>query len=234
MLACGKAYGKSKVLVVMLAALLAAGLVTQISVGLRFRVKLLAMTADDVKNREEQRYEKFMKGENSKEDMKKEDHVVDASLDMRLQIWKNLLGKVTDSPQHVIFGYGQLGPSYIGDELKYASGYAVQQYSAHNEYLDIVVRTGFVGLILYLVVFGTVLASAWKNKNSPAGSAGWMYFHMTFALLGVAVYGMFHETTRYPWFGLLFWLFVGMLSARNAAGSEVSHIEAQTVQTAST
>jgi O-antigen ligase len=227
-LACGKAYGKNKVLVVMLAALLAAGLATQISVGLRFRINLLAMTAEEAGNKEERKFEELMKKDlpgsvESTVEMSKEDHLIDASLDMRLQIWENLFGKVIDSPQHAIFGYGQLGPSYIGDPLKYSSGYVVRQYSAHNEYLDIVVRTGFVGLALYLLVFGAVLASAWNNNNSSAGSAGWMYFHLTFALLGVAVYGMFHETTRYPWFGLLFWLFAGMLSARNAAQSKAAN-----------
>ena len=200
--ACGKEYGKNKVLVVILAALLAAGLATQFSIGLRFRVYLLAMTAS----------EKARSIENP---------MVDASLEMRLQIWKNLFGKVIDSPQHAILGYGQLGPSYIGDQLKYVSGYAVQQYSAHNEYLDIIVRSGFVGLILYFAVFGMVLDSAWKSRKSFIDPAGWMYFHMTFALLGVAIYGLFHETTRYPWFGLLFWLFAGMLSARNAAQETV-------------
>lgn len=220
-LACGKEYGRNKVLVVVLAVLLSASLATQISVGLRFRMALLTMGAEDVYQQSKQAEEKLATLVDPKEGQKqkKEDHIVDASLDMRLQIWRNLFGKVIDSPQHAIFGYGQLGPAYIGDPLKYANGYVVQQYSAHNEYLDIIVRTGFVGLTLYLVVFGTVLAIAWNSKNSPNGSAGWMYFHLTFALLGVAAYGMFHETTRYPWFGLLFWLFTGMLSARNAAQS---------------
>ena len=217
LLVFGKIYGKKKVLVIMIAMLLATALATQLSVGLRYRTKLLAMTAAAWISKEQP----------PKEQPPKEQYLADASADMRIQIWKNLWGKVTDSPVHFIMGYGQLGPGYICGPLKYKSGYEVRQYSAHNEYLDVFVRTGIVGLILYLAVYCSVIICAWTNKSTSLGSVGFMYYHMIFALLAVAIYGMFHETARYPWFGVLFWLFAGMLSARNAAQTHAANVDAQ-------
>lgn len=207
LLFCGREYGKNKILVVVIAAVLAGALTTQVSVGLRFRTNLMFTTIDVYS---ESHFRSV------KSEPLKDEHLKDASMDMRLQIWKNILGKVIENPERIIFGYGQLGPSFIGDQLRYASGYVVEQYSAHNEYLDVAVRTGFVGLVLYFLVFGTVIFFAWMRKKSQVNPVSYLYFHMTFALVGVAFYGMFHETTRYPWFGVLFWMFVGILSARNA------------------
>lgn len=197
MLAFGRIYGRNKVLVVIMGMLLAMTLASQISVGLRFRtISLISAVEVWMGN--------------------KEQHLADASADMRVQIWKNLLGKLTDSPINFILGYGQLGPSFIGDPLKYESGYVVQQYSAHNDYLDVFVRTGVIGLILYLTVFYSVIICAWKCRGNAPGSVEFMYYHLVFALFGVVIYGMFHETTRYPWFGVLFWLFAGILSTKSA------------------
>ena len=57
--------------------------------------------------------------------------------------------------------------------------------SAHNQYLDVLFRTGFVGLFFYGCILIGVMRDLWRNHES-----------LFWGMIGVLVYGLFHETFK--------------------------------------
>ncbi|MEO6120296.1 MAG: O-antigen ligase family protein, partial [Terriglobales bacterium] len=132
----------------------------------------------------------------------------DESATARAEIWRRLGDNLKSHPFHMLFGYGQLGPSaYIGGAFTSVSGEFVNAYNAHNQHLDTLVRAGIFGALLELLLFAMVTL-----KPLAAGRDQGMFQGHSAALFGVFVYGMFHETIRWQMFGLYFWLYAGMVS----------------------
>jgi len=135
----------------------------------------------------------------------------DESSNMRLMMWTNLLSHAGQDIFTIVFGFGQLGPGYIGDRMVSPQGLVMERYSAHNEYLDQVIRGGVVYLAIYVLILGYVVYYGVRiSRISPM--IGPAYLGMSVGLIGVFVYAFFYESTRYPWFGILFWVLVGGLS----------------------
>jgi hypothetical protein len=148
------------------------------------------------------------------------------SLMVRLLIWDTLTTKVFRSIQTALLGYGQLGPSYVGDPIVSPHGVFITRYSAHNEYMDALTRSGLIGVGLYLILYLTLLYSmvmyAWRGE-----ALGATMLALAIGLVMAAGYGMLHETTRYPPFAILFWTLVGAvcrLEAARVAGGERSAV----------
>jgi hypothetical protein len=148
------------------------------------------------------------------------------SLMVRLLIWDILATKVFRNIQTAVLGYGQLGPSYVGDPIVSPHGVFITRYSAHNEYMDALTRSGLVGVGLYLVLYLTLLYSmvmyVWRGETLGATMLA-----LAIGLVMAAGYGMLHETTRYPPFAILFWVLVGAvcrLEAARMAGGERSAV----------
>ena len=57
--------------------------------------------------------------------------------------------------------------------------------SAHNQYLDVLFRTGVLGLIAYATLLGFVLRHLARSQRA-----------MYWGLVGVLIYGLFHETFK--------------------------------------
>lgn len=138
---------------------------------------------------------------------------LDESGSLRLFIWNELLQKISDNPLRWVVGFGQLGPSYIGGELVSNAGVEITQYSAHSDYIDVLVRTGVVGLCLLLAIWWAIVRNGfllWSRDRA----ANILFVAHSAALLGAATYSFFHESTRYPLFGMYFWLYAGFVAAR--------------------
>ena len=138
----------------------------------------------------------------------------DASFSDRTTMWAGLLNSLTKQPLRIIFGYGQLGPSYVGPSVISAvTGGIIQLYSAHDEYLDILIRNGIIGLLIFLGIWVMVIYKGFfPDQGIPEDSKDFFIGH-SIALLGVLGYGLFHETVRYPIFGMYFWFYLGIVSA---------------------
>lgn len=148
------------------------------------------------------------------------------SMMTRLIIWEELLDRVAGSPTTLLAGFGQLGPAYVGHPVISPHGRLVERYSAHSEYLDQLTRGGIIGLLLFLGLYAAVLGKLLRaalSRGPFADSAAALAIGFVIA----AGYGIFHESTRYPQFGIVFWLIVGSLTQpglwRSDIGSEPPH-----------
>lgn len=137
----------------------------------------------------------------------------DESASVRTEIWRQLSEKIKESPVHFAIGYGQLGPSYIGETFTSLSGLPISSYSAHSQYLDTLVRAGIVGLVVEILFYGIVIIIPFIKRPLDPQSQDFFLAH-SIGLLGVAFYAFFHETLRWQMFGFYFWLYAGMLSSQ--------------------
>jgi O-antigen ligase len=134
----------------------------------------------------------------------------DISGSFRLEMWKFISSKLLNDPIRLVIGYGQLGPTHISKDFILSDGTSGTS-SAHNQYLDIIVREGLIGLLLFLwLCYKSITIGL--SFNNVLTSKGIFIFANTIGLVGVIFYSFFHETFRYPLFGFYFWLYLGILS----------------------
>jgi len=105
----------------------------------------------------------------------------EASGNIRLMIWSILLNRMVDD--RMWFGSGFAGP-YLFDA---AIG------SAHSQYIDVLYRTGPLGLILYLGLWAVLVRRCFEHS-----------VELGVAMLAWFIYGFFHETTKYSYGAFLF------------------------------
>jgi hypothetical protein len=73
--------------------------------------------------------------------------------------------------------------------------------SAHGQYMDVFFRTGPIGLVFYLGIFFAVLRYLRRHHEA-----------LFWGVLGVAVYGLFHETFKESQGGFVYAMLVGMVA----------------------
>lgn len=132
----------------------------------------------------------------------------DESASVRITIWLNLISKLAEHPIGLFFGFGQLGPSYVGESFVSLYGEVISDYSAHNQYLDTIIRSGLVGLFLEILIFIKVITYSLQQTKCPTSA---FYNAVGFSLIGVMCYAVFHETLRYHMFSCFFWFYTGLL-----------------------
>lgn len=140
----------------------------------------------------------------------------DESANVRVTIWADLGKKLIEYPPGLLFGFGQLGPSYIGDKFTSLSGEAISTYSAHNQYLDTLIRSGVIGLLIEVLILINVVSSSFKNYNTLTEE---FFIAFGLAIFGVIFYGFFHETLRYHMYSVCFWFYAGFLSSFSSTES---------------
>lgn len=114
----------------------------------------------------------------------------EASEGYRLYLFKLIIDFVFNNP---LTGSGFLGVWILFDDK---SG------SAHNQYLDILFRTGFIGFVLYLYILYRILKYLyWSHKD------------LFWGFLGVLVYGIFHETFKMSQGAFIFAFLLGIFSS---------------------
>ncbi|MBJ3785061.1 O-antigen ligase family protein [Devosia sediminis] len=91
----------------------------------------------------------------------------------RILIWKSIVNNTLNQPL--------TGTSYLGAWVLES----VHTGSSHSQYFDVLLRTGFVGWLLYLAIIVQVLFFLWRKEPG--------LFWGTLAML---VFGIFHETFK--------------------------------------
>jgi O-antigen ligase len=134
----------------------------------------------------------------------------DPSGAFRLEMWKFLIGKISNDPVRMIIGYGQLGPTLVAQEFVSSDG--TTGNNAHSQYLDILVREGIVGLFLFLRICFKLVFGGYARDLEFSKKGHLFLFANSIALSGLLFYSFFHETFRYPLFGFYFWIYAGMFS----------------------
>jgi hypothetical protein len=107
----------------------------------------------------------------------------------RIFIAMNVIEFVVRNP---LTGSGYLGVWTIPD---LAAG------SAHGQYVDVLFRTGPIGLILYLGIFFVLLRYLRREHEA-----------LFWGVLSVAIYGLFHETFKESQGGFIYTVLVGMMA----------------------
>ena len=118
----------------------------------------------------------------------------DNSAATRLDYWEATLNVFSRSP---LVGTGFGGIALYDDHIG----------SAHNQYLDILLRTGLIGIAFYLVLWIYLLKSYMFSHP-----------HVFAGLLGVFLYGFFHETTKLTYVALLFFILLNYAFERRHFG----------------
>ena len=98
----------------------------------------------------------------------------DHSDGIRLIIWSNILNYIADNPL--------LGSGFLGFWVLNLKDFG---FSAHNQYLDVLFRTGILGFIVYSFLIYRI----YKFSKSFDKS-------LYYGLIGILLYGLFHETFK--------------------------------------
>ena len=73
------------------------------------------------------------------------------------------------------------GSGFLGCWVLFDTG----SCSTHNQYTDVLFRTGFIGFLIYIYILLRILKYLKKMHND-----------LFFGLIGVLIYGLFHETFK--------------------------------------
>lgn len=104
----------------------------------------------------------------------------------------HLIATVIDYIVHnPLTGSGYLGVWVLGDDLG----------SAHNQYLDVLFRTGILGFLAYIYLLYLLMRYLYVY-----------YADFFWGVAGILIYGIFHETFKLPIGGFIFAFLLGMLA----------------------
>ena len=120
----------------------------------------------------------------------------------RLTVWAAIMEFVLRNP---LTGAGFLGVWIISGED--TSGLA----SAHNQYMDIIFRTGLTGFLCYLTLLVLISRQLWRRRDMGLFTG----------FMSVLLYGMFHETFKESQGGFLLAFMIGMLASTGRAAAPV-------------
>lgn len=115
----------------------------------------------------------------------------EASEGYRIFMIQKILGFVANNP---LTGSGYLGVWILFSDL---SG------STHNQYFDVLFRTGLLGFVLYLYLLFKLIKFLYTNERA--------FF---WGILGVLIYGLFHETFKESQGAFVLTFLLGMLAQR--------------------
>lgn len=131
----------------------------------------------------------------------------------RLEIWKNSLQRISDHPWGMGLGVYQ----YASFQYRFPIEDAIVRYakraeSAHNEYLQMAVELGLVGLALFLVGIGLL---GWDIRETLSGPLEprkrGVVIGLTGGLLGLLAHGAVDSIFHEPALVLLLLLFAGLI-----------------------
>lgn len=122
----------------------------------------------------------------------------------RAELWRAAAAMATDHPW---FGVGPFG---FGTALmKYQVGAAYSRY-AHNSFLQAAAEIGWPGLLALLMVFGLVLARAWRLYKEADSATAWQRLGLIAGLMALMIHNIFDYSWYLPAVGLVFWWIAGL------------------------
>jgi hypothetical protein len=122
----------------------------------------------------------------------------------RLDIW-------TRSVQFVLENNPLLGSGLAGGYLIFNDDF---YGSAHSQYIDVFLRTGLIGSIIYLLLWFQLLVGAFRVSPGLFGG-----------MLAILVFGLFHETTKLSYGAFLFFIFLNLVTEMSQSRSRSNRIQ---------
>lgn len=127
----------------------------------------------------------------------------DWTMGIRLMNYRYGFLSVSESPENFLIGVG-VGNSFWSH---------VREATTSNQFLDVLVETGIIGLVLYLLIIFSLLSESYKfmkNKKLTSDNNVFIVFVGSFlSFLGMLVAGMTYSTHML----FFFWLNAGLLLA---------------------
>lgn len=100
----------------------------------------------------------------------------------RVEIWKTILNYCI---LHPIQGSGYLGAYVLESKIVFGS--------SHSQYMDVLLRTGFIGILFYLFLIYRTSIEVYKVDKS-----------LFWGFISILIYGLFHETFKESQGGFIF------------------------------
>jgi O-antigen ligase len=135
------------------------------------------------------------------------------SKDWRLKLWPLMLGQVTERP---LTGYG-FGRGILREPLRHEFDRTLL-WHAHNLFLDLVIQTGIVGLLLFLLLLAAKLREGWSMVRSADDLTVACGLAVVAVITGMVVRNM-TDTLWVRQNALLYWGVLGVLFACSARPS---------------
>jgi O-antigen ligase len=137
-----------------------------------------------------------------------------STLSIRMTFWKRAIQEAWQHPFGM--GLGTLGIGKWSEDSPRFFGYTT---GADNNYLYILVETGWVGLLLYLFVLGSILVFGWRTVGSmPEGAQKVCVVVAWTVTLQSAVGNLVNFSTFLPPVSWVLWLCAGALMAEQSEG----------------
>ena len=126
-----------------------------------------------------------------------------SSLGYRLNsLWPALIGSLDSS--RILFGWGHIGAASIPN---------LGFNTSESQYIDVIIRQGIIGIVLYLSVLFTGIYYAYKlYKIDKNINTIWIWKASVVWQVAMLFQGITVETVRYSLYGLFYFLFLGILS----------------------
>ena len=128
----------------------------------------------------------------------------DSSEGYRIALWKVIFEETIARP---LTGSGYLGV-YVIDKIIGSS----ENGSAHNQYLDILFRVGFIGFAFYIYMVYKIAENLFNNSRL-----------IFVGFIGMLIYGIFHETFKTSQGAAILAVLIGELNSKTA-GLNVANI----------
>ena len=123
----------------------------------------------------------------------------------RMRIYRNIF---TGALKRPLFGYGWANVDSAFESsvwpLKFNNDVYVDK--AHSEFLEIFATTGIPGLIIYLILIGSVLIKLWKSHKTSTDK-DW-----EITLISILILYLFHSQTNVISITeqIIFWIIIGV------------------------
>lgn len=115
-------------------------------------------------------------------------NILESSEGFRIFMISKVFDYLSASP---LFGSGYLGVWSMFEDL---------QGSAHNQFLDVLFRTGIIGFTLFMYLLFKIMSFLFKQKEKG----------LFYGVIGVLCIGFFHETFKLSHGAFIFAFLVGM------------------------
>ena len=141
-----------------------------------------------------------------------ENYKTDTSTLVRLETWSWILKQALSDPFLFLFGSGNsihVYDLYLPVSNLDIHGF-VQINTSESQYFDIILRTGFIGLLLQLtIMYRVIFISYMMSRINSMSKLYYRYFALY--SLGVLVFCIFEPSLKNPEFGIFFYFMYGVL-----------------------
>ena len=131
----------------------------------------------------------------------------DGSTVIRIEIWKWVINYLLQNPFSLIFGTGHDVSAF--DLSLNVHNHITQINSAESMYLDILLRNGLIGIVLYLFIFYRITFFVYRLKKFDNNQ---IYDYLMIFIIGTAVFNVFEPSLRDRGFGMFFYFMYGYLA----------------------